>query len=82
MYAVGLHRTGRRLQTLQIPTLILKAGRDILVNPKGSDALESLIPQTESRFFEEAGHGLIFQCASDVNQAVVEHVHRHEPKHL
>ena len=78
MYAVGLHRTGKRLKSLSLPTLILKPGRDILVNAKGSDALESLIPQTELRFFEEAGHGLIFQCAADVNQAVVEHVKHHQ----
>ncbi|MEE2757341.1 MAG: alpha/beta fold hydrolase [Myxococcota bacterium] len=74
--AVMRHDTRHRLKTMSVPTLILKAGSDILVPPTCSDHLKSLIPKATLFNLEDAGHGLIFQKAELVNDLLASHFHR------
>ena len=80
MLAVMGFDTTKRLAALRLPTLILRPGADILVSPNHSYRLETLLPNTTLVEFPEAGHGLIFQCASGVNQAIADHVKRHSAR--
>ena len=71
--AIVRHNAGRRLKHLQLPTLIIKAGRDILVRPSASDRLRKLIPHSKLVEIADAGHGVTFQGAERVNQALAQH---------
>ena len=75
--AVVRHDTRHRLQHLTVPTLILKASLDILVPPKCSDQLKSLIPKATMFELVDAGHGLIFQKADVVNDLLSAHFERY-----
>tara|TARA_B100001093_G_scaffold493189_2_gene535097 strand:+ start:514 stop:1251 length:738 start_codon:yes stop_codon:yes gene_type:complete len=75
--AVMRHDTRRRLKTLTVPTLILKAGSDILVPPACSDQLKALIPTATLFNLEDAGHGLIFQKAEIVSALLADHFQNH-----
>jgi len=74
--AVVRHDTRHRLKTMTVPTLILKAGSDILVPPTCSDHLKSLIPKATLFDLEDAGHGLIFQKSEIVNDLLANHFRR------
>lgn len=68
------HRTAPRLARLAaVPTLIVKAGKDVLVRPNQSDRLHRLIPNSRLLVLEDAGHGVIRQAAERVNAALLEH---------
>lgn len=71
--AIARHDTRRRLGTLELPTLIVKAGKDVLIRPVASDRLRTLIPHARLVEIPDAGHGVIFQSAAQVNQALREH---------
>jgi pimeloyl-ACP methyl ester carboxylesterase len=71
--AITRHDTRRRLGALHVPTLIIKAGKDILVRPSASDRLHKLIPGSSLLEIADAGHGVIFQSAVRVNRALAEH---------
>lgn len=73
LHAILRHRTARRLKTLQLPTLIIKAGQDILIRPNASDRLHKLIPHSRLLEIPDAGHGVIYQGAARVNAALAEH---------
>ena len=76
LLAVMRFDTTQRLSQLRLPTLILRPGEDILVSPKHSYRLETLLPNATLVEFADAGHGLIFQCADGVNEAISAHIKR------
>ena len=71
--AITRHDTRQRLGQVTVPTLIIKAGKDILIRPRASDRLHKLIPGSSLIEIADAGHGVIFQSAALVNQALAEH---------
>lgn len=72
--AVMRHDTRRRLHRLAgLPTLVVKAGQDVLVRSAESDRLARLIPGARLRTFHEAGHGIIRQCHEALNQELLAH---------
>ena len=73
IHAIVRHSTARRLKRLQLPTLIIKAGKDILVRPEASDRLRRLIPNSRLIEIADAGHGVTFQGAELVNKALASH---------
>ena len=73
LYAVARHDTRDRLKALSLPTLIVKAGEDILVQPESSDRLLELLPHARLVEYPDSGHGLIFQKATELNVALRDH---------
>lgn len=72
--AVARFDATTRLADLDLPTLIVRPGLDILVSPKHSDRLRGLLPNTTVLELPEAGHGCIFQCAKELNAAIHAHI--------
>ena len=78
IHAIIRLSTARRLKSLQLPTWIIKAGKDILVRPEASDRLRRLIPNSRLIEIADAGHGVTFQGAELVNKALASHfAHQH-----
>ncbi len=74
--AVLGHKAGERLRSLEgLPTLVIKTGRDVLVDPSESDWLGDLIPEARVLDFPDAGHGVIGQYAPAINEALLGHFH-------
>lgn len=71
--AVRAHRAWDRLPELALPTLVVQAGSDQLVSPRRSAVLARRIPGARLLSIPEAGHGVLVQCAEQVNQALIEH---------
>ena len=72
--AVARHRSAHRLHQLAgLPTLVVKAARDQLIHPNQSDRLHNLIPGSRLVEFDDAGHGLMLQCAPRLNQMLLDH---------
>lgn len=74
LHAVLRHATRSRLAKIQAPTLVVRPGRDVLVRPEGSDTLHRHIPGARLRRFDDAGHGITFQCAEELNQEIASHI--------
>jgi pimeloyl-ACP methyl ester carboxylesterase len=72
--AVLRHRTRARLHRIQVPTMIVRPGLDILIDPRNSDTLAREIPHARLVRFDDAGHGVTFQCAAEVNREIARHV--------
>lgn len=71
--AVLGHDTRARLAELGgLPTLIVRPGQDNLVRMTGSDALARGIPGARLLRLDQAGHGVIRQCAAELNAALLE----------
>lgn len=79
MAAVVRHHTADRLPRLRVPTLIVRAGEDVLIEPAQSDRLARLIEHAEVARFDDAGHGLVFQCADALNARLAAHFAANEP---
>jgi pimeloyl-ACP methyl ester carboxylesterase len=79
LYAVNRHSTESRLHQIETPTLLVRPGLDILIRPTQTDRLEARIPGAEVLRFDDAGHGVTFQKAAELNIALRQHVARHEP---
>jgi pimeloyl-ACP methyl ester carboxylesterase len=60
------------------PTLVLGAGRDLLLPPEHSEALAEAIPGAEYVQLPEAGHVVILECPDEVNAALRRLVSRAE----
>lgn len=73
LHAVLRHDTGSRLGQLRLPTLVIKAGRDVLVPPARSDRLRRRIAHARLVEFPEAGHGVTFQCKHELSAALRRH---------
>ncbi len=71
--AVLRHDVRRRLSRLRLPTLVVRPGSDLLVRPSNSDRLVRAIPRARLLSLPQAGHGVVFQCAREVNQALADH---------
>jgi len=71
--AVFNHDTRARLGSLRMPTLIVRPGQDVLINPRNSDTLARLLPHAEVMRLEDAGHGVIFQSATQLNRRLLDH---------
>ena len=72
--AVLRHRTRRRLDQLDVPTLVVRPDQDILVRPANSDVLAASIRGARLVCYEDAGHGITFQRAESLNEEIARHV--------
>lgn len=79
LYAVWRHSTESRLSQIDTPTLLVRPGEDILIRPTQTDRLARRMPRAEVLRFEDAGHGVTFQKAAELNAALREHFARHGP---
>ncbi len=73
IYAIARHDTRERLRQIRQPTLVVKPELDILVAPGNSDVLADQIPGARLVTFPDAGHGVVFQRASDLNRHLLDH---------
>ncbi len=76
LQAVWRHRTESRLSLIDLPTLLVRPGKDILIRPTQTDRLTKRIPHAEVLRFEDAGHGVTFQKAAELNAALRGHFRR------
>jgi pimeloyl-ACP methyl ester carboxylesterase len=82
LYAVWRHSTESRLSQITLPTLLVRPGKDILVRPTQTDRLAERIPNARVLRFDDAGHGVTFQKAAELNAALREHFARHDSDRL
>ncbi|MDH3623165.1 MAG: alpha/beta hydrolase [Myxococcales bacterium] len=73
LQAVWRHRTESRLSQIDLPTLLVRPGKDILIRPTQTDRLAKRIPHAEVLRFDDAGHGVTFQKATELNAALRAH---------
>ena len=78
LQAVWRHRTESRLSQIDLPTLLVRPGKDILIRPTQTDRLAKRIPHAEVLRFDDAGHGVTFQEAAELNAALRDHFQRSE----
>jgi pimeloyl-ACP methyl ester carboxylesterase len=71
--AVMRHDTRSRLPRLRLPTLVVRPGKDRLVDKTRNDDLARLIPGAELVRLDDAGHGVTFQCADALNAMLLSH---------
>ncbi|MGZ5971109.1 MAG: alpha/beta fold hydrolase [Polyangiales bacterium] len=76
LHAVLRHEARTRLETMRVPTLIVKPELDVLVRPQHSDELLRRVPHARSMVLPDAGHGLVFQSAREVTDALEAHFTR------
>ena len=73
--AVALHNTAKDLRQLSgLPTLVIRPDSDVLIRPSNSDRLVDSITGARLLTFPEAGHGVGFQCAEEVNAHLRAHI--------
>lgn len=60
------------LQHINVPTLVVVAGADLLT-PNG-EAVAALIPAARTVVIPDAGHGVMIEAAEQVTAAIVDHV--------
>ena len=77
LYAVWRHSTESRLPEIQMPTLLVRPGKDILIRPTQTDRLAQRIPNARVLRFDDSGHGVTFQKAAELNAALREHFGQH-----
>ena len=82
LYAVWRHSTESRLPEIQMPTLLVRPGKDILIRPTQTDRLVQRIPNARVLRFDDAGHGVTFQKAAELNAALREHFGQHGSNRL
>lgn len=73
LYAVWRHSTESRLSHIELPTLLVRPGQDILIRPSQTDRLAQRIPHAKVLRFDDAGHGVTFQKAAELNAALRTH---------
>jgi 3-oxoadipate enol-lactonase len=74
LHAVMRHRTYASLASIRVPTLVVRPARDILVHPRNSDVIARAIPRARLVRFDDAGHGVTFQCAAALNKELARHI--------
>jgi pimeloyl-ACP methyl ester carboxylesterase len=79
LHAVWRHSTESRLSQIDTPTLLVRPGKDILIRPTQTDRLAARIPNAEVLRFDDAGHGVTFQKAAELNAALRAHFSRCSP---
>jgi pimeloyl-ACP methyl ester carboxylesterase len=73
LYAVWRHSTESRLSQIVLPTLLVRPGKDILIRPTQTDRLAPRIANSHVLRFDDAGHGVTFQKATEFNEALRDH---------
>ena len=68
----------KRIKNLKLPVLIIVPEQDILVAPRHSRRLQQQIQESELIVIDDAGHGVIYQSAKDVNEALERHITKAE----
>lgn len=76
--AIMRHDTAERLAGIDVPTLLIKASRDILIRPEETDRLLALLARARLVEYEAAGHGVTFQEAQAINKELLAHFAAHE----
>ena len=76
LYAVMRHSTESRVSAIAAPTLLVRPGQDILIRPTQTDRLAERIPDCRVLRFDDAGHGVTFQKAAELNAALRSHFGR------
>ena len=72
--ACRAHDTADRLVRLRgLPSLIVSGEQDTIIHASESRRLHKLIPGSELRAFPEAGHGINFQLADELNGLLARH---------
>ena len=71
--AVTGHDTEARLSQLTLPTLLVRPGQDILVRPSEMDRIARHMSHARVLRFDDAGHGVTYQKAAELNSALREH---------
>ena len=66
--------SGRLSALAAIPTLVMSGRHDSIASPRTGRALAAAIGTARYVEFEQAGHALPIQCASEVNALVLEHL--------
>lgn len=61
-----------RLRKMKIPTLILAGKQDRIIPVENSSKLHALIPGSQLKIFEDAGHHPHMEIPDEFNQAVIE----------
>ncbi len=74
LHAVMRHSTESRLSEIEASTLLVRPGKDILVRPSQTDRLAARIPGSRVLRFDDAGHGVTFQKARELNAALRDHI--------
>lgn len=74
LHAVIRHATAARLAKIEAPTLVVRPGHDKLIHPRNSDVLARSIPGVRVARFDDAGHGITFQCAEALNRELSGHI--------
>jgi len=82
LYAVSRHSTRSRLSQIEAPTLLVRPGQDILIRPSQTDRLAARIPKSRVLRFDDAGHGVTFQKATELNAALRAHFAHHDSPRL
>jgi pimeloyl-ACP methyl ester carboxylesterase len=70
LHAVWRFSTESRLSQITSPTLLVRPGKDILIRPTQTDRLAARIPNAQVLRFDDAGHGVTFQKAAELNAAL------------
>ena len=66
--AVDAHHSEDRLQRIAAPTLVLCGEEDLLTPPRFSRLMAERIPKAQLVLIPEAGHGVVWTRADEVNQ--------------
>jgi len=70
--AILKHSTTKQLKSLATENvMIISPGLDILIHPDQSKKLQRLIPNSRLVMFESAGHGVMNQCAIELNKELL-----------
>jgi len=64
---------------IALPTLLVRPGKDILIRPSQTNRLASRIANSRVLRFDDAGHGVTFQKAAELNAALRDHFTRNPP---
>jgi pimeloyl-ACP methyl ester carboxylesterase len=71
--AIYNHDVTGDLPHLNTPTLVVKPAKDLLVRPSNSDRMHRLIPGAHLLSFNDAGHGVTHQKATELNRHLLRH---------
>ena len=70
---MGAGGSSARLEEIDVPTLVLHGGDDLLIPLSNGEVLARDIPGARMRVWPDAGHALNFEAAEDVNAELVQH---------
>lgn len=72
--AIRRHDVRDRLHTITAPTLVVQPAKDRVIRPEHSYTLVEKIPRARLLRLPDAGHGLVFHAAPQLNQALLKHI--------